>query len=36
MDEPEILSEFNDQKLTVTSPGLTEKLPKIEHPASRQ
>ena len=29
MDEPEILSEFNDQKLTATSPGIIDKLPKI-------
>ena len=36
MAEPEILTEFNDQKLNATSPGESEKLPKIEKPSSRQ
>jgi hypothetical protein len=29
MAEPEILSDFNDEKLNQTTPGQVDKLPKI-------
>lgn len=36
MAEPEILTEFNDDKLNQTTPSKAEKLPKIGQPPSRQ
>ena len=35
MAEADILAEFNDEKLNQTSPGQSEKLPKIDQPVSR-